>query len=120
MVAAVERNDLVAASVQARHTNSVFVCVSTTVGKEDLLETLGSVRENFLRCEGTNVVGVCGCHRSEHISLSLDGFNHLGVLVANVDVDEHRREVEVGIAFVVPNVGTLASSDDKRRESALC
>ena len=119
VVRAVERDHLVASGVDARHTDGVFVGVSSTIREEDLVELLRSVRQNLLRRQRAHVVRVCRSHGGQNIRLGLNRRNHLGVLVPDVDVHQHAREVEVGIAFVVPDATAETARNDERRERAL-
>ena len=105
--------------MQASHADRVLIRVSTTVGEEDFLKTLRCVREDFLCCQRANIVRVCWRHSGEHIRLCFDGGNHLGVLMANVDVHQHGGEVEVGVALVIPHPGTLPSSNHEGSKSSL-
>ena len=50
---------------------------------------------------------------------SLIACDHLRVLVADVDVDELGREVEVALAVVVPEVAALCAGDRDRVDRAL-
>ena len=52
--------------------------------------------------------------RAELVGLLLDRRDDLRVLVADVDVDELRREVEVALAVVVPEVPALGARDRDR------
>src|SRR3954453_11705495 len=61
-----------------------------------------------------------GRDRGQPAGLRLDGRDHLGVLVPDVDVDELAREVEEPPPVVVPDVRALAPRDYHRVERYLC
>ena len=65
------------------------------------------------------VVGVDRGDRAELVGLLLDRRDQLGVLVADVDVDELAGEVEVAVALVVPEPRALGADDDERVERGL-
>ncbi len=58
-------------------------------------------------------------HGCELIRLALDRIHHRGMLVPDVDVDEHGREVEVVRSVEVPDLDALAARDHGRVERAL-
>ena len=64
-------------------------------------------------------VGVERGDRAQHVGLLLDGRDELGVLVADVGVDELAGEVEVAVALVVPEPRALGAGDDQRVERRL-
>ena len=57
--------------------------------------------------------------RAELVGLLLDRRDDLRVLVPDVDVDELRREVEVALAVVVPEVAALGAGDRDRVDRVL-
>jgi hypothetical protein len=57
--------------------------------------------------------------RRQLVGLFLDRGDDLRVLVADRDVDELRREVEVPVALVVPEVASLAARDRERLDLVL-
>jgi hypothetical protein len=72
-----------------------------------------------LGSESAHVVRVGRCYGSEDVGLSLDRFDDLGVLVPDVDINEHAREVEIRVALVIPDLAALTPGDDERREGRL-
>ena len=57
------------------------------------------------------VVAERRCDRAELAGLRLDRRDELGMLMADVDVDQLRREVEVALAVEVPDVAALGAGD---------
>ena len=119
VVRAVERDDLVAAGVNPRHTNGVFDGVGTAVGEEHLFELLRRVGENLLGRERAHVVRVGRGNRREDVGLRVNCLNDLRVLMPDVDVDEHAREIQVSVAVVIPHFAALAARNNERRKSGL-
>ena len=119
VIRAIERDDLVAARVDSSHTNRVFDRIGATVGEEHLVKVRGGVVEDFLGGESAHVVRVGRCNGGEDIGLRLYCLDDLGVLVSDVDVDEHAREVEVRVSLVIPDLAAFTAGDHKRRERRL-
>ena len=120
MVRAVERHNLVAACVNTRHANRIFNRICTAIGEENFAEVFWSVGKNLLGSKSTHVIGVGRCNRGQHISLSLNGLNDFRVLVSDVDVDQHAREIEVFISFVIPDFRAFSSRNNKGVKGCLC
>jgi hypothetical protein len=71
---------------------------------------------------GGLAAGIVGVERGDGaqlVGVLLDGRDELGVLVADVDVDELAGEVEVLGAVLGPEVAALGAGDDRRVQSAL-
>ena len=119
VVAAVGRQDLVPPGVQARHPDRVLVGVGATVGEEDGVE----VSRGDLRDEpgglATRVVGKARRDGAELGGLLLDRGDELGVLVADVEVDQLRGEVEITLAGVVGEVRPQGRGDRQRVDLGL-
>ena len=94
---------LVAAGVDARHAHGVLGRLGAAVGEEHHVEVARArARPPAAASSARFVVGVLRRDRAEQVGLLLDRRDHLRVLVADVGVDELRREVEVALAVVVP------------------
>src|SRR5690606_7986249 len=66
-----------------------------------------------------HVVGERRADGREPPGLGLERRDEAGVLVAEVEVDELGREVEVAVAVLVPEPGALAARDGQRVDRAL-
>ena len=117
VVAAVRREDLVAAGVQAGHADGVLGGLGTAVGEEHHVEVAGRQLADQPGGLAAGVVGVDRGDRAELVGLLLDRRHQLGVLVADVDVDELAGEVEEAVAPVVPEARSLGAGDDERVEA---
>jgi hypothetical protein len=105
--------------VQARHAHGVLDGLGAAVGEEDVREALGRPVDDEASRLGAHVVGVLGRHRAQPRGLLLDRGDDAWVLVADVGVDELRREVEVAPAVVVPDVRAAAACYHHRRQLRL-
>ena len=119
VVAAVGREHLVPAGVQARHAHGVLDRVGAAVGEEHLVEVGGRALDDQPGALGALVVRVLRRDGREPAGLLLDRRDDLRVLVADVDVDQLRGEVEVAVAVVVPDVAALGAGHDHRRDERL-
>ena len=119
VITAVHRQHLLATGVQARHAHRVLGRLGTAVGEEDLVQVPGCALRDQTGCFGAGRGGGTRCDGGERRGLLLDGGDHLGVLVADVQVDELRGEVEVAGAVLVPEGRALATGDDHRRDQRL-
>ena len=113
VVRAVERHHLAAAGVQPRHADRVLVGVGAAVGEEDLVHAVGREVDDALRGLAARRVGVLRRDRSQRGRLVLDRLDDLRVLVADVDVHELAREVEVLLAIEIPEVTTFSPCNRK-------
>src|SRR5690606_41997092 len=66
-----------------------------------------------------HVVGERRADGREPPGLGLERRDEAGVLVAEVEVDELGREVEVAVAVLVPEPGALAARDGQRVDRGL-
>ena len=119
VVGAIARDDLVAAGDHARELDRVLVRLRAAVREE----RHGQVARRHLRQHPaqlrSRLVRHRGADRAELVGLVLDRLDDLRVLVADVDVDELRGEVEVAIAVVVPEVAPLGAGDRDRVDRVL-
>ena len=111
MVAAVHREHLALAGEDARHPDGVLDRVGAAVGEEDLVQIPWGNLCDAAAELAANIVGEGRCDRREATSLLLDSRNEVRMLVAQVEVDQLTREVEVGVALVVPERGAFAPRD---------
>ena len=119
VVRAVRREDLVAPGVQARHPDRVLVRVGAAVGEEHLVEARRRVVDD---APGGLAAGeVHGRRRDggEQLGLLADRLHDGRMLVADVDVHELAREVEVLASGVVPDAASAAAGDHQRRQLRL-
>ena len=119
VVGAVARDDLVPAGVQPCELDRVLVRLGSRVREEghaeiarsDLREQAPEARSRLVRHRRPD--------RAELVRLLLDRRDDLRMLVTDVDVDELRREIEVALAVVVPEVAALGSRDRDRVDRVL-
>ena len=119
VVAAVARDDLVPAGVPARELDRVLVRLGAAVREERHRD----VARRHLGDQARERRARLGRHRradrAELVRLLLDRGDEPRMLVADRDVDELRREVEVALAVVVPEVAALGAGDGDRVERVL-
>src|SRR5215213_9606245 len=109
VVRAITGDDLVAARVPAGELDRVLVRLRAAVREErhrqvagrDLREQPPELRARLARHRRAD--------RAEPVGLLLDRRDDLRVLVADRDVDELRREVEIAVALVVPEMPALGA-----------
>ncbi len=114
VVAAVGRQHLVPAGVQPRHPHRVLVGVRPAVGEEHLVQGAGRQVGQQPRRLRAHVVGERRGHRAQAPGVLLDRRDQPRVLVADVDVDQLRGEVEVLGPCVVPEVRAERRRDRQR------
>ena len=119
VVRAVARNDLVTAGHPAREPDRVLVRLGAAVREERVVEVAGHHLCDQARGLRALVVRHRRPDRAEQVGLVLDRLDDTRMLVADRDVDELRREVEVAFPVVVPEVAALGSGDRERRERRL-
>ena len=119
VVAAIGRQHLVLVRVQARHADRILNRIGTTVGEEHFLVARTRSINDALRGLAPHDIGMLRRHRREPTRLLLDGFDHLRVLMADVDVDELAGEVQVAVAVVVPEVAPLRGRNRQRLDLRL-
>ena len=117
VVAAVMAEHLRAVGVQARHTHRVLGCFSTAVGEEHHVEPGGFADQasGF----AARIVGVERRDRAQLVGVFLNRGDELGVLMADVDVDQLTGEVEVLGAVLGPEVTAFGASNDGGVQCAL-
>ena len=111
VVAAVHREDLLPAGVQARHAHRVLGRLRAAVGEEDLLQPVGRDLGDQAGGLAAIRVGVDRRHRAEATGGLLDRGDELRVLMPEVDVDQLRAEVQVPVAVEVPHPRALGAGD---------
>ena len=119
VVAAVGGEHLVAAGVVARHAHGVLVRLGAAAREEHLVEVARGALGDQAGRLGADVVGERRCHRAELLGLTHDGVDQPRVLVAQVQVHQLRREVQVVVALVVPERGARPACDGHRRDEPL-
>src|SRR5258707_1023627 len=119
MVRAVARNDLLATGDHARELHGVLVRLRTAVREERDGEVAGRHLGEHSPERRARLVRHRGPDRAELVGLILDRLDDLRVLVPDVEVDELRREVEVALPVVVPEVAALGAGDSDRVDRAL-
>ena len=102
VVAAVHREHLALARDQARHAHGVLIGIRPAVREEHLREAVGRDLADEPGEFAAGGVRHRGLDRREPPRLLLDRRDEIGVLVAEVEVHQLRREVEVAVAGVVP------------------
>ena len=119
VVAAVGGEHLLSPGVPARHAQGVLGGLRPAVGEEHLVQR---PRRQFGDQPGrlaTSVVGEDRGDRAQLVGLLLDRRHELGVLVADVHVDELAGEVEIGASGLVPEPCPRRAGDDDRVERGL-
>jgi hypothetical protein len=119
MVRAIAGDDLVASGVEASELDRVLVRLGAGVREErhgeiagrDLGEQAPKARARLVRHRRPD--------RAEPLGLLLDRRDDLRMLVPDVGVDELRREVEIALAVVVPEVAALGARDRDRVDRVL-
>ena len=119
VVGAVARDDLVAAGDHAGELDRVLVRLGAAVREERDREIAGRHLGQHPAELRARLVRHRRPDRAELVGLILDRLDDLRVLVPDVDVDELRREVEVALAVVVPEVTALGAGDRDRVDRAL-
>ncbi len=119
VVRAVRREHLRAARVQPGHAHRMLDGVGAAVGEEDLVEVPRRPLGDEPRRLRARLDGEGGRERRHPPGLLLDRGDDLGVLVADVGVDEPAGEVEVAVAVVVPEVRPLRAGDGERVDELL-
>jgi hypothetical protein len=104
---------------QPRHPHRVLVGLGAAVGEEHVPQVAGRDLGDEPGRLAARVVAERGCDRAQLRRLSLDRRDHGRVLVAEVEVDQLRGEVQVAAALLVPEPAALAAGDDQRVERAL-
>ena len=102
VIAAVRREHLVPAGVAAGHADRVLRRLGPTVGEEHLVEVARCQLGDQPSCFAARLVGVDRGDRAQLVGLFLDRRHQLGVLMADVDVDELAGEVEPRPPALVP------------------
>ena len=119
VVAAVHREDLLPARVQARHAHRVLGRLRAAVGEEDLLQAVGRDLGDQAGGLAAIGVGVDRRHGAEPTGGLLDRGDEARVLVPEVDVDQLRAEVQVPVAVEVPHPRALGAGDRHRVDLGL-
>ena len=102
MVGAVGGEHLVPAGVEPGHADGVLGGLGAAVGEEDHVQVAGGELGDEAGGLAAGLVGVERRDRAQAAGLLLDRGDQLGVLVADVEVDELGGEVEVAVAVLVP------------------
>ena len=124
VVAAVVAEHLEPTGVQAGHSHRVLGGLGAAIGEEHHVEVTvfvlaASNLDDQAGGLAAGVVGVDGGDGAQAVGLFLDRRHQLGVLVADVDVDQLAGEIEVAGAVVGPEVAALGARDHGGVERAL-
>ncbi len=120
MVAAIGRQHLEPARVQARHADGVLVRLGPAVREEHPIEVAGRELCDETGGLAPGVVREGRLDGAEALGLLDDRRDEPRVLVADVDVHELRGEVEISIALVVLEVRARCPRDRERVDEGLC
>ena len=107
MVRTIAGDNFFAASEELGHFHGVFIGFGPAEGEECFGEA-GDFGE-FLAEEAARFGGETGTGEAEFIDLFLDGFEHFGMLVADIEVDELRAEVQPAMVVAVPKPNALTA-----------
>ncbi|CAB4850991.1 unannotated protein [freshwater metagenome] len=105
--------------MQPGHADRVLDRVGAAVGEEDFVQSIGRQGSDALGRLAPGSVRMLRSHRRELGSLCRDRGDDLGVLMADIDVDELAGEVEEAVAVEVPDVGALTTGNDHRVQGPL-
>ena len=119
MVRAISGENLVATGVQPRHPDRVLDRIRTTVGEEDLIERVWRTVDDAFRSLASGEVSRRRCYRRQRPDLLDDRLRDGRMLVADIDVHQLAREIQIGAARVVPHPRTQPAGDHKRLEGTL-
>ncbi len=119
VVGAVARDHLVAAGHPTGGLDRVLVRLGAAVREERVVEIAGHHLGDQAGELRTLVVRHRRADRAELVGLVLDRLNDARMLVADGDVYELRREVEVALPVVVPEVPPLRARDGERLQRGL-
>jgi hypothetical protein len=109
----------VPSGVQAGHAQRVLRRLRAAIGEEHLVEVTGSQLGDQPGRLAAGVVGERRRDRAQPRRLLLDRGYQLGVLVADIDVDQLRGEVEVAFAAVVSEMRSTRAGDRHRVDQRL-
>jgi len=117
--AAVTGDDLVTSRDGPGQADCILIRLRAAVHEEDLVDVARcDVRQHFCelraRLRRRRRVSV-----AEFLRLVFDGLDDPGMLMAGVDVEELRAEVEIAFPLVVPEVNSQASRHDEGLEALL-
>ena len=119
VVRAVGREHLVLVCVNARHADGILDCICAAIGEEHLRHIRRGQLDDALRGIVAGIVRVLRSDGRQQCCLILDRLDDLGVLVADIDVDQLRGEVEELVAVVIPEVAALGCRNAHRLQSLL-
>ena len=119
VVAPVGGEHLVPPGVAARHADGVLGGLGAAVGEEHLVEIARRQLGDQPGRLAARLVGVDRGDRAQLVGLLLDRRHELGVLVADVDVDELAGEVEPRATALVPEPRPEGAGDDDRVDQRL-
>lgn len=98
----------------------MLVGIGSPVREEHVIEVARGAFGDESGCLGASVVDVLRRDRAQLAGLPLDGGDDGRVLVADIRVDQLRRQVEQLSALTVPDVGPGGIDDRHRLERPLC
>ncbi len=118
VVAAVCRQHLHPAGVALCETNRVLDAFGAGVGEEHLLEVASrAIPVGLLDDQSSSlaalIVGKRRRHHAQRVDLILDRLDHLRVLMPEVHVDEHRREIDPLAAGLIPELRAACTGDHR-------
>ena len=119
VVAPVGGEHLGAAGVGLGHADGVLHRLGPTVGEEHLVQARRCVPRDQGRGVAAGVVGEGRADGAQPLRLGADGIHHTGVLVAEVEVHQLGREVEVLVALLVPEHRAPAAGHGQGRDEVL-
>ena len=101
------------------HPDGVLVGLGAAVGEEHHVEIAGGELADQAGRFAGGGIGVERRNGGQSPGLFLNGGHEFGVLVADVHVHELAGKVEVPVAGLVPDPGTLAARNDEGVQRAL-
>ena len=120
VVTAVGREHFVTSGVNARHAHRVLGCLGSAVREEDHVQVTWGHFADEACCLAAGVVGVDRRDGAQTVGLFFDRRHELRVLMADVDIHQLAREVEIPTPGIVPEPGSLAARDDDWVDQTLC
>ena len=109
VIRAIPSDDFVSPGEQTGHFHGVFIGFGAAKGEERLGQA--SDFGQLLSKRTARFGGKGWSGEAKLIDLILDGLKHLGMLVADVEINELGTEVEPLVALAVPEVDTSATRD---------
>ena len=114
VIGAIGGEHFIAPGIEPRHTDGVLVGIGAGVGEEHFAKAFRRQLDNPLRRFAAGEVGGGGRDGHQLFQLGFHRRQHARMLIANVDVDQLAAEIQVSIAFVIPQLAAFCPGDHQR------